>query len=162
MNGSCWISADAWISRLQLALRRHGRDLLIASLLAVAGGVATYSGARRLDPVISDLFNVWFSSDTGVTWSRRDQGLATDRVCDVSFSPYCPLVCATNGAGVYISEDTGQSWQSVGPYSTAVTVAAGWHEVWATVVAAVHGGDSSGIWAADVAGWAWHRELGWS
>ena len=143
-----WFSPDGGAN---WAVRKY---LLFPSVLAAgpeAGSV--FLGSDTLAP------GLWFSSDTGVTWSRRDQGLATDRVYGVSHSPYCPLVCATNGAGVYISEDTGQSWQSVGPYSTAVTVAAGWHEVWGTVVAAVHGGDSSGIWAADVAGWAWHREL---
>lgn len=71
-----------------------------------------------LDPTLVwaslELGGIWRSEDAGLSWTRRNEGLVSDDVHDVTASPHrVSSVFAATNEGLHVSRDGGDRWTMV-------------------------------------------------
>jgi hypothetical protein len=99
------------------------------------------------------------STDGGTSWQPCGFGLPGNQVrCfAINGENRRYALCGTRGHGLYLSQDTGATWQFCGPDSSADVLDATWFESRVLVLAKVR--DTTAVWSTDYTGRNWAREL---
>ncbi len=99
------------------------------------------------------------STDAGANWQLCNTGLPTSQVrCfAINTDNRRYALCGTKGHGLYLSRDTGATWQFCGPDANADVVDATWLEHSVLTLARVR--DTTAVWSTNDTGRTWLREL---